>query len=527
MKVLFVASECVPFVKTGGLADVVGALPIALKESGADIRVMLPKYGIIDEYWKSRMRQLCHFEVLFGWEKVYCGVETLEDNGVTYYFIDNESFFYVGDIYGDGFYEALRFAFFCRAVLEALPKIDFFPDILHLNDWQTGMIPALLKTQYLGSADYARIRTVFSIHNLKFQGLFAWNDLAGRLGLDARYFTSEYLEFYGCLSFMKGGLVFADRISTVSPTYAGEIKTPFYGENLDGLLRVRESTLSGILNGIDYTIFDPSTDRFLTHHFDAKHLEGKQKCKRALQKECGLEERDVPLIGFIARLSTQKGLDLIERVLGDILRSDVQIVFLGKGDQRYVDLLNWANWRYPKRVHARIELDEGLAHRVYAGADMFLMPSQFEPCGLSQMIALRYGAVPIVRETGGLKDTIVPYNMYTDEGNGFSFANYNAHEMLDTIERAVHYWRDDKPMWKRMMLRGMADDFSWTKPAEQYLALYNSILPPPKKAGDPCTLCPQSEKLPEIEEAALEELMKEEIPAEELSEKQSETKKEK
>ncbi len=226
MKVLFVASECVPFVKTGGLADVVGALPIALRESGADIRVMLPKYGIIDEYWKSRMRQLCHFEVQFGWEKVYCGVETLEDNGVIYYFIDNESFFYVGDIYGDGFYEALRFAFFCRAVLEALPKDRFLSDILHLNDWQTGMIPALLKTQYLGSADYACIRTVFSIHNLKFQGLFSWNDLAGRLGLDARYFTPEYLEFYGCLSFMKGGLVFADRISTVSPTYAGEIKTP-------------------------------------------------------------------------------------------------------------------------------------------------------------------------------------------------------------------------------------------------------------------------------------------------------------
>lgn len=489
MKVLFCASECVPFVKTGGLADVIGALPIALKNGGADVRVILPKYGMIDEYWKSRMKPLCHFEVLFGWERVYCGVETLEDNGVTYYFIDNETQFYVNEIYGDGFFEGMRFSFFCRAVLEALPRIDFFPDLLHLNDWQTGMIAALLKTQYTAQADYARIRTVFSIHNLKFQGLFPWKDVAGRLGLDERYYTSEYLEFYGCASFMKGGLVFADRICTVSPTYAGEIKTPYYGEKLDGLLRARENTLSGILNGIDYTIFDPATDRFLPEHFDAEHLEGKLACKRALQRECGLEERDVPLIGFVARLSAQKGLDLIERVLGDILRNDVQIVFLGKGEQRFVDMLNWANWRYPKRVHARIELDEGLAHRVYAGADIFLMPSQFEPCGLSQMIALRYGAVPVVRETGGLKDTIIPYNQYTDEGNGFSFANYNAHEMLSTIERAARYWNEDKAMWRRMMLRGMADDFGWSKPAEQYLALYESMLPPPRKQDDPCTTC--------------------------------------
>ena len=496
MKVLFCASECVPFVKTGGLADVAGALPAALAREDVDVRVMLPKYGMIDDYWKRRMEHVCHFEVMFGWEKTYCGVERVVDNGVTYYFIDNESFFYVGDIYGDGFYEGLRFAFFCRAVLEALPRIGFFPDVLHLNDWQTGMIAALLKTQYASSADYAHIRTVFSIHNLKFQGLFSWKDVAGRLGLDERYFTSEYLEFYGCVSFIKGGLVFADRICTVSPTYAGEIKTPYYGEKLDGLLRARENTLSGILNGIDYTIFDPATDRFLPDHYDPDHLEGKLACKRALQKECGLEQKDVPLIGFVARLSAQKGLDLIERVLGDILRNDVQIVFLGKGEQRFVDLLNWANWRYPKRVHARIELDEGLAHRIYAGSDMFLMPSQFEPCGLSQMIALRYGSVPLVRETGGLKDTIVPYNQYTDEGNGFSFANYNAHEMLDTIGRAARYWNEDKAMWRRMMLRGMADDFSWDKPAREYLALYESMLPPPRKEGDPCTSCGKSARAP-------------------------------
>ena len=482
MKVLFCASECVPFVKTGGLADVAGALPAALAREDVDIRVMLPKYGMIDDYWKRRMEHVCHFEVMFGWEKTYCGVERVVDNGVTYYFIDNESYFYVNEIYGDGISEGLRFAFFCRAILEAMPRIGFFPDILHLNDWQTGLAAALLKTQYAANADYARIRTVFSVHNLKYQGLFSWREISGRLGLDERYFTFEYLEFYGCISCMKGGLVFADRICTVSPTYAEEIKTPFYGENLDGLLRVREDTLGGILNGLDYTIFDPANDRFLTHHFDADDLAGKLACKRDLQKECGLEQRDVPVLGMIARLSSQKGLDLIERVLGDIMRNDVQMIFLGKGDRRFVDMLNWANWRYPKRIHARIELDEGLAHRIYAGADLFLMPSQFEPCGLSQMIALRYGCVPIVRETGGLKDTIVPYNQYTDEGNGFSFANYNAHEMLFTIERAVKYWNEDKDMWRRLMLRGMAERFDWQKPAKAYRALYEKILPPPRKA---------------------------------------------
>jgi len=477
MKVLFCASECVPFVKTGGLADVAGALPIALSQEGHDVRVILPNYRVIDAYWKNRMEHVCDFTVLFGWETVYCGIKRVVDNDVTYYFVDNETYFGVSEIYGDGTSEGLRFAFFCRAVLETLPQIDFMPDVMHLNDWQTGLIAALLKTQYTAKAEYTRIHTVFSIHNLKYQGVFSWREIASRLGLDDRYFTYEYLEFYGCISCMKGGLVFADRLCTVSPTYAEEIKTPFFGENMDGLLRARENTLSGILNGLDYNIFNPSDDRFLTNHFDADSPEGKLACKRALQRECGLEERDVPIIGMIARLSQQKGLDLVERVLGDIMKNDVQMVFLGKGDRRFVDLLNWANWRYPKRVHARIELDEGLAHRIYAGADMFLMPSQFEPCGLSQMIALRYGCVPIVRETGGLRDTIVPYNMFTDEGNGFSFANYNAHEMLYTIERAVQYWNEDKDMWRRMMLRGMADRFDWAKPAKAYLALYEKMLP--------------------------------------------------
>lgn len=509
MKVLFCTSECVPFVKTGGLADVAGALPVALRQEGVDVRVILPKYRSIDEYWKNRMEHVCNFEVLFGWEKLYCGIERLVDKGVTYYFVDNESFFYVSEIYGDGLSEGLRFAFFCRAVLEALPRIGFFPDVLHLNDWQTGLIAALLKTQYTASADYTRIRTVFSIHNLKYQGLFSWKEIAGRLGLDERYFTYEYLEFYGCISCMKGGLVFSDRICTVSPTYAEEIKTHFYGENLDGLLRARADTLSGILNGLDYTIFNPANDRFLKHHFDADNLEGKLACKRDLQRECALDQRDVPLIGMIARLSQQKGLDLVEHVLGDLLRNDVQIIFLGKGDRRFVDMLNWANWRYPRRVHARIALDEAFAHRIYAGTDLFLMPSQFEPCGLSQMIALRYGSIPVVRETGGLKDTIQPYNMYTDEGNGFSFANYNAHELLFTVERAVKYWNDDKEMWRRMMLRGMAQRFDWGKQSREYAALYEMLLPIKKDKEDPCPCAQPPEQAaanqPKIEKQVVEQ----------------------
>ena len=479
MKILFAASECVPFIKTGGLADVMGSLPVALSKLGADARVILPKYHVVDEYWKSRMEHVTSFEVLFGWETKFCGVETLTDNGVTYYFIDNEEFFSADSIYGDGEDEGYRFAFFCRAVLEALPRIGFFPDILHCNDWQTGLVPALLKTQYQENADYRAIQCVFSVHNLKYQGIFNWKDMAGRLGLDERYFSPSYLEFYGCLSFMKGGLVFSEYVLTVSPTYAAEIKTPYYGENLDGLLRARYSTVSGILNGLDYLIYDPATDRFLAAHYTPEDLTGKRESKALLQKECGLDIReDAPLVGMIARLSPQKGFDLIKRVLDDVMRQDLQMVFLGKGDREFVDMLNWANWRYPRRLHARIDLDEGLAHRIYAGSDMFLMPSQFEPCGLSQMIALRYGSIPIIRETGGLKDTIVPYNQYTDEGNGFSFANYNAHEMLFTIERAVGYYYNDKPMWARMQQRGMHDDFSWTHSATEYMSLYDRLLHP-------------------------------------------------
>ena len=487
MKVLYVTSECVPFIKTGGLADVAGSLPIELNRQGADVRVVLPKYRCIDWYWRERMTHVTDFPVLFGFGSLYCGVETLVDNGVTYYFIDNEEMFSVDAIYGDGMQEGYRFAFFCRAVAEMLRHMDFAPDVLHLNDWQTGLIAAMARTQYAGDARFGAMRIVFSIHNLRYQGIFDWPLMNARLGFDERLFTPDYLEFYGNLSCMKAGLVFADHINTVSPTYAREIRTAYFGERLDGLLRARGEAVSGILNGIDRTIYDPATDRFLGAHFSLDDMAGKATQKRYLQQEMHLSERpEVPVIAMISRLTPQKGLDLVERVLTDILRMDVQLVLLGDGDRRFVDLLNWAAWRYPGQVGTYIGLNEGLAHRIYAGSDMFLMPSQFEPCGLSQMIALRYGSVPVVRETGGLCDSVVPYNQYTDEGTGFSFANYNAHEMLFTLERAVRYYYEDRPMWARLVRRGMEQDFGWAPSARQYLALYRLLCGlPPEEAAKP------------------------------------------
>ncbi len=484
MKVLYVASECVPFIKTGGLADVAGSLPVELNRQGADVRVVLPKYRHIDAYWRARMERVAEYAVLFGSRSMYCAIETLTDQGVTYYFVDNEEMFGADAIYGDGLQEGYRFAFFCRAVAEMCRHIDFYPDVLHLNDWQTGLLAAMLRTQYLEDARLGRMRIVFSIHNLRYQGLFDWRAMNAKLGFDERLFTPDYLEFYGALSCMKAGLVFADHINTVSPTYAAEIRTAYYGERLDGLLRARGEAVSGILNGIDRTVYDPATDRFLEYHYGPDDMAGKAMQKTLLQREMRLFERpEVPVIAMISRLTPQKGLDLVERVLSDILRMDVQLVLLGDGDRRFVDLLNWAAWRYPGQVGTYIGLNEGLAHRVYAGSDLFLMPSQFEPCGLSQMIALRYGCVPVVRETGGLKDSVLPYNKYTDEGTGFSFANYNAHEMLFVLERAVQYYYEDRPMWQRLVRRGMEADFGWAASAKQYLALYTLLSGDAKKRG--------------------------------------------
>ncbi len=479
MKLLFAASECAPFVKTGGLADVVGTLPAALSKEGVDARVILPKYRDIPECFKSRMKTEQIFYVSLGWRKQYCGVQSLELHGVTYYFIDNEYYFGREGVYSSGNDEGERYSFFCRAVLETIVRLGLSVDILHLNDWQTGMIAPLLATQYQANPLLKDVKTVFTIHNLRYQGIFPWLFVDDLLGLGDEYFRSDLLEYYGCVNFLKAGIVFSDVVTTVSPSYAHEIQTPYFGERLDGLLRARSSSLTGILNGIDPEEYDPAADPVIPAHFSADDLSGKAECKAALQRDLGLEEEpDVPLVAMVSRLTDQKGIDLIDRVIDDIMRTDLQFAVLGTGEQRYHDLFGWASWRYSCRFATRIEHSNALSHRIFAGADMLLMPSQFEPCGLTQMIAMRYGTIPIVRETGGLRDSVQPYNRYTDEGTGFSFANYNAHEMLFTIEAAANFYRD-KALWTRLMRRAMAMDFSWGASAKKYLELYDRLLSPP------------------------------------------------
>jgi len=488
MKILFTTSECVPFVKTGGLADVVGALSPVLAAKGNDVRVILPLYSAIPEEYTNQMRHELDFEVELGWRKQYCGIESLVYNGVTYYFVDNKYYFGRSYIYGMGGDEHERFGFFCRSVLNALPMLDFKPDIIHANDWQSGMIPALLRIQYDPLPFYAGIRTVYTIHNLQYQGIFGIRDVQDILGLTDEYFTDDKLECFGCANFMKAGLVYADEITTVSPSYAEEIQTAYYGERLDGILRARSKQLRGVLNGIDMNEYDPAQDPKIAQNFSFEHLEGKAACKKALQEELGLEVKpDTPLIGMVGRLSNQKGLDLVDYVITDIMRQDVQLVVLGMGEGRYFNLFSWAEAEYKGRVAARFTMDHALAHKIYAGSDLFLMPSQFEPCGLSQMIAMRYGSVPIVRETGGLRDTVLSYNDFNGEGNGFTFFNYNAHDMLHTIERAAEYYRDHADVWKKLQERGMKGDYSWAHSAKDYIRLYESLFDEkaPESSADP------------------------------------------
>lgn len=480
MKVLFAASECVPFIKTGGLADVVGALPPTLKARGVDVRVILPLYGEIPWAYREQMRHVVDFEVELGWRKQYCGIETLDHAGVTYYFVDNRYYFDRPYVYGMGGDEYERYAFFCRSVLNALPLIDFRPEILHCHDWQAGMIPPLHKIQYAHLPFFADMRSIMTIHNLQYQGIFGIRDVQDALGLGDSLMTSDKLEAYGAANYLKGGLVYADEITTVSPTYAEEITTPYYGERLDGLLRARHAQLSGILNGIDVGEYNPETDPLIAQTFTADTLAGKAACKAALQRELGLaEDPDAPLVGMVTRLSDQKGLDLVDNVITQIMDTGIQLVVLGKGEGRYVDLFSWASGAYPDRMAARFEMNGALAHRIYAGADMFLMPSLFEPCGLSQMISMRYGTIPVVRETGGLRDTVLAYNEFTGEGNGFSFFHYNAHDMLFTLRHAVDTYHNQRDVWQTLMRRGMTTDFSWDHSAGEYQALYERLLAPP------------------------------------------------
>ena len=476
MKILFATSECVPFIKTGGLADVVGALPKELIKSGADVRVILPLYKTMDAKWREQAKLLLHFDVNLGWRRQYVGIHMVEYSGITFYFVDNEQYFARDYVYGSGTDEGERYAFFCRAVLEALPKLDFIPDVLHCNDWQTGLIPVMLKIQYNNLQMYQKIKTVYTIHNLKFQGIFPIDFIEELLGLGGLAYTSDSLEFYGMCSFMKGGIVYADEVTTVSPTYAQEIQTAYYGERLDGLLRMRADHLSGILNGIDTVEYNPETDPMLEVNYTAETFEKKVQNKLALQKELGLVQgADIPMIGMVSRLSGQKGLDLVECVFEPIMNTGAQFVVLGMGESKYIDLFSWAQWRYSGQASACFQMNNPLAHRIYGACDMFLMPSMFEPCGLSQLISLRYGTLPITRETGGLRDTVLAYNEYTGEGNGFTFLNYNAHDMLHVIENAVKMYKENRITFNRLATRAMAGQYGWDQSAQTYLKLYEGL----------------------------------------------------
>ena len=486
MKILFASSECMPFVKTGGIADVMGALPREILKAGEDVRVILPLYKAIGAEWREKMQHMLYFYVNLGWRRQYVGIETLVYGGVTFYFVDNEQYFGRDYIYGMGGDEGERFAYFCRAVMEALPKIDFIPDILHCHDWQTGLIPVLHKLQYKHLELFQNIRTVYTIHNLQYQGLFPIDTIEDLLYLGNLAYTSDALEFYGMCSCMKGGIVFSDEITTVSPTYSQEIQTAYYGERLDGLLRSRVDHLTGILNGIDTEEFDPEKDPLIAQNYTSEAYDKKVENKLALQRELGLTvDANVPMIAMITRLSGQKGLDLVECVLPEIMNTGAQLVILGMGESRYVDLFSWAQWKYPLQVSANFQMNNALAHKIYASADLFLMPSLFEPCGLSQLISLRYGTLPITRETGGLRDTVLAYNEYTGDGNGFTFLYYNAHDMLHVIENAVRMFHDQRELFNSLAIRAMKGQYGWDQSAKQYIELYEKLIPEAAKQPAP------------------------------------------
>ncbi|WP_419873854.1 glycogen synthase GlgA [Candidatus Pristimantibacillus sp. PTI5] len=474
MNILFATSEAVPLAKTGGLADVAGALPKALNKRGVDTRVVLPKYEEIPAALIGQFEQVAHFTVSFGWRNQYCGLLRAEFDGVTYYLIDNEFYFKRRGLYGYGD-DAERFVFFCFAVMEAVRYMDFHPDIVHCHDWQTGLIPFLLKTRYYHDPAWAYTKSVFTIHNLKYQGLFGIDLLMDLLGVGHDMFSADSLEFHGAGSCMKGGLVYADKLTTVSGTYAEEIQTEYFGEKLDSLLRYRSGDLVGIVNGIDDELFDPMNDSSLDVPY-RNSLSRKRKNKLELQRELGLpQSEDTPLIGIVSRLVEQKGFDLIMATLEELLQEDVQFVVLGAGDAKYEQFFNHIAYHYPDKFAVWIGYDDRLARRIYAGSDIFAMPSQFEPCGLSQLLALRYRSVPIVRETGGLKDTVQAYNEYTGEGNGFSFTNYNAHDYMYTVRRALALYRNQEA-WKQIVSNGSNEDYSWNRSAKAYISVYSQLL---------------------------------------------------
>ncbi len=469
------SSEVAPFAKTGGLGDVLGALPQALAKLGHDVRVVLPKYGCIQEQYCQEMEFRFFLYIPLGWRRKYCGVFELKKDGVTYYFIDNE--YYFGDIYLYKWNDLERFAFYDKACLEILKQLDFKPDVIHAHDWQAGMVPVLLNAYYVEDEFYRGIKTVFTIHNLRYQGIYSMDIVADFYSLPQEYFTEDKLEFHGCANLLKGGIVYADYVTTVSPSYAEEIKTPLGGERLDGLLSARSQSLYGIINGIDTAVYNAKTDPKIFANFDLRNLTSKKKeNKIALQKQLGLPvDGEKAMIGIVSRLVDQKGFDIIAEAMGELVNLDIQLVVLGTGEAKYEEMFRQNAWYHPEKVSANITFSDDMAHKIYASADMLLMPSMFEPCGLSQMIAMAYGTIPIVRETGGLKDSVQPFNEFTGEGNGFSFAPYSAHDMLYTLRMALHFFAD-KEVWVPLMKRAMKMDFSWGASAQKYDEMYQKLL---------------------------------------------------
>lgn len=512
MQIVFASAECAPFVKTGGLGDVAGSLPAALVRAGAEVIVMVPKYATIKDEYKAQMEHFSDFYVSLGWRNEYCGLEKLEHDGVTYMFIDNERYFARDYPYGF-FDDGERFAFFSKAITESLQHLPagFECDILHCNDWQTALAPVFLREFYQGLPLYDRVKTVFSIHNVAFQGQFSDTVMEDILGVAHIPAAASQLRCDACsVNYMLGALRYADAITTVSPTYANEIQTPEFGEGLDGVLRERSYALQGILNGIDVAGFDPATDKRIAANYTVEDRSGKAVCKAKLQEELGLEVRDDrPLMVMVTRLTRQKGMDLVMYALDRILAGGVQVAVLGTGDRDYEDGLRYFQDKYPGTMAARIEFDPALSQRMYAAADMFLMPSKFEPCGLSQIIAMRYGTLPIVRETGGLKDTVIPYNEFTGEGTGFSFSNFNSDEMGDAVFRAARLFWDNRDAWNQLVTQAMSQDFSWTRSADKYLDLYFFMHPEIER---PAAVVDESEVA--AEPVAAEEPKAEEKPVE-------------
>lgn len=476
--ILFVASEAVPFIKTGGLADVAGSLPKCFDRRYFDVRVMIPKYLCISEELRSRFEYVSHFYLYYNGQNRYVGILKYVEDGITFYFIDNEGYFGGFSPYGDWLYDLEKFAFFSQAALSALPVIGFQPDVIHCHDWQTGLIPVYLKDRFRGGEFFRDIKSVLTIHNLKFQGVWDVKTIQRLSGLPDYYFAPDKLEAYKNGNYLKGGIVYADAVTTVSESYAREIQLPFYGEGLDGLMRARSNSLRGIVNGIDYEEFNPETDALIVQNYSLKTFrKEKKKNKRDLQRQLGLSEDEHRfMVGIVSRLTDQKGLDLISSVMDELCSEDIQFVVLGTGEERYENMFRYYDWKYQDRVSAQIYYSNEIAHKIYAACDAYLMPSLFEPCGLSQLIALRYGTLPIVRETGGLKDTVIPYNEYENSGTGFSFANYNAQEMLNTLNYAKMIYYNRRRDWNRIVDRAMQEDYSWHTSALKYQELYDWLI---------------------------------------------------